>query len=262
MEGDNSADGSSSLLGNSIFGVEGIDNRIRNSIKKGNLYMIGGKTGVGKTTTSLHFLVNGAKKGEKGAIILTDTRPTEFISNSSSFSFGFETYYKGRMIEILELSEQIMEMKYEILSNRKEENKFIAEITTEIREFVKANNVSRFVIDPVTPMLIGEDDFINAMMNAFAIPGVITLVTSNVRASDVSFFGIEEYYSSGIIKLEFADATYGTRTMSIIKMRGGSYDPAPFSYRITNDGIVPAEEAPLSPSFIGSSILRPIRDIV
>gem|GEM_PF-5418841 len=65
MEGNNSADGSSSSLGNSIFGVEGIDNKIGNSIKKGNLYMIGGKTGVGKTTTSLHFLVNGAKKGKK-----------------------------------------------------------------------------------------------------------------------------------------------------------------------------------------------------
>jgi len=34
MEGDNSADGSSSLLGNSIFGVEGIDNRIGIQLRK------------------------------------------------------------------------------------------------------------------------------------------------------------------------------------------------------------------------------------
>jgi circadian clock protein KaiC len=257
-----STDGSGSLQGNPIFGVEAIDNRIGNSIKKGNLYMVAGKTGVGKTTTCLHFLVNGAKKGEKGAIILTDTRPTEFISNSSSFSFGFEAYYKARMIEILEFSDQIREMKYEILSNRKEEKKFITKITTEIRKFVVGNNISRLVIDPITPALVGEDDFINIMMNALAIPGVITLVTSNVRATDVSFFGIEEYYCSGVIKLEFADATYGTRTMSTIKMRGGSYDPTPFNYRITNDGIVPAEEIPVSPSPTGSPILKPFRDVM
>jgi len=248
-------------LKSEIFGIRQLDDALAGAMKKGNLYMISGKTGVGKTTIGLHFLVNGAKNREKGAIILTDTRPTEFISNSSSFSFGFGSYYKAKMIEVLELSDQIREMKYEILSNRKEEKKFITKITTEIKKFVVGNNISRLVIDPITPALVGEDDFINMMMNALAMPGVITIIMSNVRATDLSFYGIEEYYCSGVIKLEFADPIYGTRTMSTIKMRGGSYDPTPFNYRITNDGIVPAEEILVSPSPAGSSLPRPFRDV-
>jgi len=241
-----------------LFGIRQLDDSVATAMKKGNVYMIAGKTGVGKTTTCLHFLVTGARKGEKGAIILTDTRPTEFISNSSSFTFGFDSFYKSKMIEVLELSDQIREMKYEVLSNKKEEKKFITKITTEIRKFVSANNITRLVIDPITPMLIGEDDFINMMMYSLAIPNVYTIITSNVRSSDLSFFGIEENYTSGIIKLEFADQTNGTRTMTVIKMRGGTYHTTPFRYRITSDGVVPAEEVSLPPT--GGSLLKPFRE--
>lgn len=244
-----------------LFGIEEIDEKIGNAVRRGNVYMISGKTGVGKTTASIHFLVNGAKRGEKGAMILTDTRPTEFITNASSFSLGFESYYKSGMIEVMEFSDQIREMKYEILSNRKEERKFITKITTEIRKFVVANNISRLVMDPITPTLVGEDDFINVMLSGLSMPNIITIITSNVRATDVSFFGIEEYYCSGVIKLEFTDANYGTRRMSVLKMRGGSYDSKPFTYKITNDGIVAADEGFVPASDNGESLLRPYRDV-
>jgi circadian clock protein KaiC len=164
------------------------------------------------------------------------------------------------MIEVLELSDQIREMKYEILTNRKEERKFITKITTEIRKFVVANSITRLVIDPITPALVGEDDFINVLLNGLAIPNVITIITSNVKATDVSFFGIEEYYVSGILKLEFADASYATRRMSIVKMRGGSYDFSPFNYRVTSEGIVRAEEIVVNDSG-GGPALKSFRDL-
>lgn len=244
-----------------VFGIEEIDKRIGNAVRKGNVYMISGKTGVGKTTTSIHFLVNGAKRGEKGAMILTDTRPTEFITNASSFSLGFESYYKSGMIEVMEFSDQIREMKYEILSNRKEERKFITKITTEIRKFVVANNISRLVIDPITPTLVGEDDFINIMLSGLSMPNITTIITSNVRATDASFFGIEENYCSGVIKLEYTDANHGIRRMSVLKMRGASYDWSPFTFKITNDGIVAVTESFVPASNDSGSLLRPYRDV-
>lgn len=243
-----------------IFGVEGIDKRLSGTMRKGSVYMISGESGVGKTTSCIHFLINAARNHQKSAIILTDTRPAEFISNAGSFSFGFESYYKNGMIEVLELSDQIREMKYEILSNRKEERKFITKITTEIRKFVVANSITRLVIDPITPALVGEDDFINVLLNGLAIPNVITIITSNVKATDVSFFGIEEYYVSGILKLEFADASYATRRMSIVKMRGGSYDFSPFNYKVTSEGIVRAEEIVVNDSG-GGPALKSFRDL-
>ncbi|MEM3362988.1 MAG: ATPase domain-containing protein [Thermoplasmatales archaeon] len=245
-----------------IFGIEEIDKKIGNVIKKGNVYMISGKTGVGKTTACIHFLVTGAKMGEKGAMILTDTRPAEFIANASSFSLGFDEYYKNRMIEVMEFSDQIREMKYEVVLNRKEEKKFITKITTEIKKFVVANNISRLVIDPITPVLVGEDDFINVLLSGLAMPNITTIITSNVRATDVSFFGIEEYYCSGVIKLEFANAGYGIRRLSVLKMRGGSYDSTPLTFNITDNGIVPIDEGQISASKDIGPILKPYKELI
>ncbi|MEM3363748.1 MAG: ATPase domain-containing protein [Thermoplasmatales archaeon] len=244
----------------SVFGIDEVDRKFGSSLKKGSVYMISGKTGVGKTTMSLHFLVTGARKGEKGAIILTDTHPTEFISNSSSFNMGFAEHYKKGMIEVFELSDRIREMKYEIMSNGKIGVKFINDMTSEIRKLIVEDNIKRLVIDPITPALVGEDDFINVMFNGLAIPDVITLITSNVRANEFSFYGIEEYYCSGVVKLEFADPFFDVRTMTVLKLRGSSYDTTPLKYRITKDGITPIGIGDDQRTSTSSSILTPFKD--
>ncbi|MEM0373994.1 MAG: ATPase domain-containing protein, partial [Sulfolobales archaeon] len=105
-----------------------------------------------------------------------------------------------------------------------------------------------------------EDDFINVMFNGLAIPDVITLITSNVRANEFSFYGIEEYYCSGVVKLEFADPFFDVRTMTVLKLRGSSYDTTPLKYRITKDGITPIGIGDDQRTSTSSSILTPFKD--
>jgi circadian clock protein KaiC len=230
----------------SLFGVKGLDHMINGVMKKGNVYMISGKAGAGKTTSCTHFLVQGAKIGEKGAIILSDMRPSEFINNAKTFSFGFEKYYNDGLIEVMELSDKIRELKQEILDDPKNYRKFITKLTTEIKKAVVASDIVRLAIDPITPMLVENDDFVNIFFNTLAMDGVYVIVTSGLRKSDVSVFGIEEYYVSGIIKLEMVDGNNYLRKASIVKMRGGVYDPKPFSFKITSNGIVAAGEDEIS----------------
>ncbi|MCW6169366.1 MAG: hypothetical protein LVQ96_04605 [Thermoplasmatales archaeon] len=226
----------------SLFGVKGFDRMLNGVMKKGNVYMISGKAGAGKTTSCTHFLVQGARLGEKGAIILSDMRPSEFINNAKTFSFGFEKYYNDGLIEVMELSDKIRELKQEILDDPKNYRKFITKLTTEIKKAVVTSDIVRLAIDPITPMLVENDDFVNIFFNTLAMDGVYVIVTSGLRKSDVSVFGIEEYYVSGIIKLETTDGNNYLRKASIVKMRGGVYDPKPFSFKITSDGIVAAGE--------------------
>ena len=234
------------VLKESLFGVKGLDHMINGVMKKGNVYMISGKAGAGKTTSCTHFLVQGAKIGEKGAIILSDMRPSEFINNAKTFSFGFEKYYNDGLIEVMELSDKIRELKQEILDDPKNYRKFITKLTTEIKKAVVASDIVRLAIDPITPMLVENDDFVNIFFNTLAMDGVYVIVTSGLRKSDVSVFGIEEYYVSGIIKLEMVDGNNYLRKASIVKMRGGVYDPKPFNFKITSNGIVAAGEDEIS----------------
>ncbi len=223
-----------------IFGVKELDESLRGAMKKGNVYMVSGKTGTGKTTLATQFLVDGAGKGEKGAIILTDTKGAEFISNAKTFSFGFEKYRKEGTIEVIELTEKLKELKEDMLRSTKNGTDYINRLSSEMLQLVAESNLTRLVIDPITPMLARNDDFINRFFMRLAVPNAYVLVTSPSGQSDLSVYGIEEYLVSGVIKLETEDATTGIGKASIVKMRGSSYDPRPFYFRITHDGVVPS----------------------
>jgi circadian clock protein KaiC len=224
-----------------VFGVKDLDESLGGAMKRGNVYMVSGKTGVGKTTTCTQFLVQGARMGEKGAIILTDTRGAEYVANAKTFTFGFEEYYKEGTIEVIELSDRIRELKEEVLESLKNRSKYINKLTGEINKIILEANISRLAIDPITPMIVENDDFVNQFMMALAIPHTFILITSPVMKSDVSMYGIEEYFVSGIIKLEMDDPAAGIRKASIVKMRGGTYNPYPFYYKITPKGIISSQ---------------------
>jgi circadian clock protein KaiC len=225
-----------------IFGFKELDDALAGAMKKGNVYMISGKTGVGKTTSCTEFLVQGARIGEKGAIILTDTRGAEYIANASTFSFGFDEYYKEGTIEVIELSDRIRELKEDVLESLKNRNKYIKKLTEEIKQVVVGSNISRLAIDPITPMLVDNDDFVNQFMMELAIPHTYILVTSPTMRSDLSMFGMEEYFVSGVIKLEIEDMPTGSRKATIVKMRGGAHSSSPIYFRITQKGIVSVED--------------------
>lgn len=237
-----------------IFGVKEIDSALGGAMQKGNIYLIAGKTGVGKTTSCTQFLVHGASIGEKGAIILTDTRGAEYISNAKTFTFGFEKYYRDGMIEVIELSDRIRELKEDVMESLKNRTRYINRLTGEIKKVVTESNISRLAIDPITPMLVPNDDFINQFMMSLAIPNTYVIITSPAINSDVSMYGIEEYFVSGVIKLEMEDINTGLRKATIVKMRGGAVNPEPILFKITSDGIVSVSSS--SPATQHESIFK------
>jgi circadian clock protein KaiC len=222
------------------FGIPILDSKLSGGLRPGYVYMISGKPGVGKTTLSSIFLSYGASIGEKGLMILTDTFPDQFIDNIHTMNIGFVEAYKDRKIEVMEISDQIRSMKSDISLGKTDSRKFITKLVTELKKIIISNDIKRVVIDPITLLIIPDDDFVNLLLNSMAIKGVTILITSGLRNSNLSIFGIEEYYTTGIIKLEYRSQNdISTRTGSIIKMRGTPFDPSPFNFKITANGIMP-----------------------
>src|SRR5688572_12368852 len=76
-------------------GIPGLDLVLSGGLPKDNLYLIQGDPGAGKTTLSLQFLMEGAKRGEKGLYItLSETRQElEKVARSHGWSLdGIEIF--------------------------------------------------------------------------------------------------------------------------------------------------------------------------
>lgn len=220
------------------FGIGELDRKLGYSITKGNIYMLSGKAGSGKTMLCAQFLISGARLGEKGAIILTDSKKERFISAASHLPH-FDEYHKDGVIEVIEISDVLQVMKTNLLSDPRNYGKFISKVTGDIRKGMVASNIQRLVIDTITPLIIEDGDFINHFFEELVMKDSVILVTSGLRKSDLSFYGIEEYYVSGIIKLN-NEITLPRKKAVIVKMRGSQFDHTPYYFNITNQGFVPA----------------------
>ena len=74
------------------FGVQGLDKALNGGIPKGNLVLISGGAGTGKTTFCLQFLVNGALLfGEKGLLITTEQNQVELRKAAAGFFTEFHS---------------------------------------------------------------------------------------------------------------------------------------------------------------------------
>lgn len=226
----------------SIFGIKKFDEDVGRLIKKGSVYMISGAPGTGKTAICSQFLVDGAKKGERGMIILTDRKGRDFISQVETFSYGFKSYYKNGAIEVLEISDRIMKLKANVSKEYPSMIGYVRTLTNQIKTLVAEYEVTRLVVDPITPLILGDSDFLNLFFRALSVPQIYLMVTSGIGKSDVSVFGIEQFFVSGLIKLEDEGEESEVKKASVVKMNGGGYNANPFLFRITSKGIVPYEE--------------------
>ncbi|AGO61837.1 RAD55 family ATPase [Ferroplasma acidarmanus] len=220
------------------FGIHKIDMAISGGLRPGFVYLISGKTGSGKTTLSSIFLAEGAKNGEKGLIILTDTFPEAFVENIRTMDINFYESYKNDMIEIMEISDKTKSLKLENMKNKADYREFITKVISGLKKVIVANNIKRVVIDMVMPLLIPDDDYINLFINSLAMEGVVVIITSILKNSDLSVYGSEENYVAGIIKLDYKLSTKGIdRTMMIPKMPVPLNNTMPMHFAITSSGI-------------------------
>lgn len=225
-----------------IFGLKNLDENFGKLMRKGSIYMVSGPSGTGKTALSTQFLIEGAKKGERGMIVLTDTQGKMFVSNAQSFSYKFGEYYRNGVIEVMEISDRILKLKSSLTSNYFSMKNYIRNITTQLKTLVVQYDVSRLVIDPITPLIIEDNDFLGQFFRALSITDTYTIVTSGVGKSDVSVFGLEQSFAAGVIRLNTDNPDSDVKRATVVKMSGGGYGTKPILFRITGKGILECEE--------------------
>jgi len=236
-------------------GIQGLDQALEGGIPAGNLVLLSGGAGTGKSTLCLQFAVNGsALFGERALYISTEQSIEELHKHAASFGWNLELLEQKNLLRII---------FFDITHG----NNFLQDVDATIKEF----RPKRIAIDSLTTLtdalIIGgmrdESQFslVEVVEKVSPVPrteqiiaksilykliselkkySITALLTSELyeESKRLSADGISEFITDGVVLLHYIEIGVGDyRSMEIRKMRYSDYDKDIIPYDITPRGI-------------------------
>ena len=205
-------------------GIEGLDQIFLGGIKAGNIILVEGAPGTGKTNLGMEFIYRGAKDfKENGIIISFESSPDRLLSDAAEFGWNFEGLKrKKQMVKIIYMSPS--QLFQDLISPQ-------SEILSEIKQ-IKAK---RILIDGITPLKHfgnkpGLMEFRTALMSLIQNLQKMKMSAMFTRelSSDttVSLEPDEQFICDTILTLSFIKGrTNIRRCIEIKKSRGQGFVP-------------------------------------
>jgi len=225
-------------------GIPELDQILRGGIPEGNVVLLAGGSGMGKTTLSMEFLAHGAERGENG-LFLSVTEPVHVLKrNAQEFMFLTPEMVDSGKIRFADLR-AILDRLGIARGNQYtlEDSEALVEAFASI---VKEYKLKRLVVDSLTAICQRLDergrirDFVFRLGLTLSNLGCTSILTSETPPRELrySMYGVEEFISDGIIFLsEMERQNDLVRTLQVIKMRGTDHSRAKFMMDLSEFGI-------------------------
>jgi len=213
-------------------GIAGLDALIEGGFLRGDVVLVAGRTGSGKTIFSTQFIYNGAVQyGEKGVYATFEEDAKTLKRNMLKFGIDLERLEQEGMIKVIDLEG----LKGEGLSAN------IDYILGALEEI----NGKRLVIDSLTAFLAGCAErfeyrtFMHLIYRMLKIRGYTTLMTCSVPTGrDTLGLGIEESVADALIFLENVVDGLELKTRFMVrKMRGTDHSKKYHNVIVTSKGL-------------------------
>ncbi|MDP7081093.1 MAG: gas vesicle protein GvpD [Candidatus Undinarchaeales archaeon] len=210
-------------------GIKNLDAMVGGGFPCGSIIGIAGPPGTGKTNLSLQFLMEGAKKGEKGYYITLQEPVSNLEKAYASMSWGkeFETLRKKGKIVLKHLPYADFEGNLdaivdEVLADTKA-HRIVIDSLDGLIEFMKERKRGvRAVLDPLFVRLRRDD-----------LTTVVVLEGSGENGPS----SVEKFLVDGVVSLDLLSWGELERRVFIPKMRWTAQYESSVGYKITNKGI-------------------------
>lgn len=226
----------------SSTGIPELDDILKGGIPQGHVVLLSGDSGTGKTILSMEWLFGGYRDHDDNGLYVTLTESvTAALTNVKEMSFYDEQAVDNSHIHFTDLRTTIDLLGIEEGDVNKTD---IEELVDAIGELVEETDADRMVIDSITALGYLLDDmdlirtFIFELGAMLADHDVTTMQTSEVSDDGYSVYGVEEFISDGIIKLDREEVANDFRhRLQVIKMRAKDYKSQKFPFTLSADGI-------------------------
>lgn len=219
------------------LGTAGLDALLDGGVARASATALAGATGTGKTLLSLQFLLEGARRGEKGILFTLEETPEQLRAGAAAFGWDLAAAEAGGTIELQYTS------PVELSTDR---------FLDTARRHIQANGARRVVFDSLTSMALGVPserryrELVYALTKHARAAGATLLMTIESRQLLGSATFAEtgfSFASDNIIQLRYVEIDGRLdRAVSVLKARGIRHDTSLRLVRITATGVEVAEE--------------------
>jgi circadian clock protein KaiC len=210
-------------------GIAVLDAMLGDGYWPGASTLVAGPSGSGKTLMGLHFIFNGARRGEPGVIATLQENASQLRRVMAGFGWSLDESGVGLMY-------------------RSPIDIYIDEWVYELLELVKKTGARRVLIDSLADlrMAAGDDvrfrEFVFSLVQRFSLQGVSVMMTLELpdlfdsrRLSDTAMSAL----SDNVVLFGYArEGDSIGRTITVIKTRASGHDPGVRQFSIEPEGIV------------------------
>jgi len=212
-------------------GVPGLDEIMNGGIPKGQLVLLSGTCGTGKTTLCGQYVYQGLTKFKENGLFLSfEDLPNTIKRNLRQFGWNFEPFEKQGKFDFIRYDPYHIEEIFDILESN-----------------VRDINAQRIVIDSISALGLHVRDkaelrrMIFNLSNILRKLGCTVIMVSEIvpGTTGISRYGVEEFVTDSVIVLYYERNEFTfTRAIQIWKMSGSDHSKKLHPYKITDKGIV------------------------
>jgi circadian clock protein KaiC len=209
-------------------GIKGLDEILSNGIPRGNIILITGAAGTGKTTLGVEFVYRGARQfNEPGMIVLFEVAPDKLVRDAALFGWDLRELERTRRLKMVFTTRQLFQQELQ-----RADSPLLAE-AAEI-------GVRRIFVDGLgrRPEANGRD-----LREAFHLLAeglhrenlTAMLATESMLVDSAAARAPEEFVADTILRLSIEPVQRAVlRSLEVVKSRGHEYAQGRHSFRIVN----------------------------
>lgn len=210
-------------------GVPGLDEMMGGGIPQGNLVVLSGDPGSGKTVLCWQFIYEGITKYNENAVYVSLEETEETIYNGA-IEFGWDLKKLVDEGKLLIITIELYDFE---------------RLKAAIEDNVKAINAKRVVIDPGVIFRLFFDRELDARKRIVSLGkmmktiGTTTIITNEISLDKMSsLYGLEEYVADGVILLFHTKMKNRfVRSAAVLKMRNTIISEKLKPVKITGEGL-------------------------
>jgi circadian clock protein KaiC len=221
-------------------GIAGLDAILRNGIPRGNVLLVEGAAGTGKTLFGLECLYRGATQyDEPGMIVSFEVAPQKLIRDAAHFGWNLEALQQQNRLKLLFTSPQVLSQEL------RSPDSLLLETAVQMgaqRIFIDGISLLRTVADPLANGGTGTGteghyrQLLQELLQGLQRENLTAILSHEVTSVAQQAFALEitEYLADTVIILRREPHRRGSRrTLEITKSRGQDYDAGRHTLRIT-----------------------------